>query len=221
MMRPSLSSLETLNLKDHRIITPLPSPVAPFLSDGSTTPSGGKRTHDFFGSPVTVLPPAVTHTVEPLSNLPSAIQNSPPRTKKTAPASLGLGDSPGPRRSLSMKVSGHGLPLDPPSRLPSLLPDSISSTPSTSRPPSPVFQKEAADDLNPGCMLNEEYTIVKRLGTGAFSKVVLAKRKGEKLPVAVKAISKSSIERNDRMKISVLREVEVLKVRFCSSIQGF
>jgi hypothetical protein len=209
MAKPMLS-LDTLNLRqsparEARFITPLPSPsdLSAFSTDGGTPTPGGKRTHDFFDSPVQVQPPA---KIDLLSPLPSAIQSSPPRLRKTVPSSLGLGDSP-VRRSVSLKVSGHGLPLDPPSRMPSLLP---SIDRSASRSVTLASAGEDWDDLEPGHALND-YTIVKRLGTGAFSKVVLARQQGQATAVAVKVIDRQTIERNDRMRISVSREVEVLK----------
>jgi len=70
-----------------------------------------------------------------------------------------------------------------------------------------------------------EYVVVRVLGKGAFSRVALA-RKGEgdkdkEKGVALKLIERGSCERNERMRISVLREVEVLKVRTPFSFEGF
>ena len=66
------------------------------------------------------------------------------------------------------------------------------------------------------------FTVVKLLGKGAFSRVALATRKGKEREidveggkagelVALKMIAKRSYEGNERMRISVVREVEVLK----------
>lgn len=66
------------------------------------------------------------------------------------------------------------------------------------------------------------YRIVRILGKGAFSRVALASRKGKEREVdptgppdelvALKMIARRSYEGNERMRISVVREVEVLKV---------
>lgn len=64
------------------------------------------------------------------------------------------------------------------------------------------------------------YEVVKVLGKGAFSRVALAKGKGrEDELVALKLIARSSYAGNERMRISVVREVEVLKVRFLRARQ--
>jgi serine/threonine protein kinase len=55
-----------------------------------------------------------------------------------------------------------------------------------------------------------DYLIARLLGKGAFSRVALAEKEGEQ--VALKLIERKSCEGNERMRISVLREVEVLKV---------
>ena len=58
------------------------------------------------------------------------------------------------------------------------------------------------------------YEVARVLGKGAFSRVALAKGKGrEGELVALKLIARSSYAGNERMRISVVREVEVLKVR--------
>lgn len=58
-----------------------------------------------------------------------------------------------------------------------------------------------------------EYKVVRVLGKGAFSRVALARKgEGTETEVALKLIERGSCERNERMRISVLREVEVLKV---------
>lgn len=86
-------------------------------------------------------------------------------------------------------------------------------------------------DTRVGSLLNGEYVVQRKLGDGAFSEVVLAERKRpllERPPspprslkrsrrdtlnnlVAIKVIDNNTCARNDRMRISVLREIEVLK----------
>ena len=77
------------------------------------------------------------------------------------------------------------------------------------------------------------FTVVKLLGKGAFSRVALATRKGKEREVdgdegekagelvALKMIAKRSYEGNERMRISVVREVEVLKVSRCVCVVDF
>lgn len=60
------------------------------------------------------------------------------------------------------------------------------------------------------------YRILRTLGRGAFSRVVLARREdgdGNEGSVAIKLMDRRTIDANPRMRISVVREVEVLKVR--------
>ena len=61
------------------------------------------------------------------------------------------------------------------------------------------------------------YRIVRTLGRGAFSRVVMARRAGTDETVAVKLLDRRTIGSNPRMRISVVREVEILKVRSLSS----
>lgn len=63
------------------------------------------------------------------------------------------------------------------------------------------------------------YEVVRVLGQGAFSKVVLGRwkgkgkgREGRAEVAALKLIAKKSYKGNERMRTSVVREVEVLKV---------
>lgn len=65
-----------------------------------------------------------------------------------------------------------------------------------------------------------EWEVVKLLGKGSFSRVALARSRSKKNVdskedelVALKMILRKSYEGNERMRISVVREVEVLKVR--------
>lgn len=99
----------------------------------------------------------------------------------------------------------------------------------------------------PGDRLGE-YTVERILGKGAFSRVALAtrrrvsptRRRGDALrtkgsegvqereeereveeeKVALKLVARSACEGNERMRISVLREVEVLKVRFAPTLSS-
>lgn len=78
-----------------------------------------------------------------------------------------------------------------------------------------------------------DFVVEKLLGKGSFSRVALAsRRKGkgkdsggererEGEMVALKMIARKSHEGNERMRISVVREVEVLKVRFCRFLRRF
>jgi hypothetical protein len=60
--------------------------------------------------------------------------------------------------------------------------------------------------------IGDGYYSLRSLGQGAFSRVVLAKRPGSNTVKAIKMIDKTTCDDNERMRISVVREVEVLKV---------
>lgn len=80
--------------------------------------------------------------------------------------------------------------------------------------PGPADDGEPAPE--PGDLLSE-YSVVRALGQGAFSKVVMGKWKGKQREghpdvAALKLISKKSYIGDERMRTSVVREVEVLKV---------
>lgn len=87
------------------------------------------------------------------------------------------------------------------------------------------------DDQNitphPGDMVGD-FQVVKILGEGSFSQVALATRRAkdaspriidEKELFALKMISKRGYDANDRMRISLIREVEVMKV--CSALHPY
>lgn len=86
-------------------------------------------------------------------------------------------------------------------------------------------EDEECPPVEPGERIGE-FEVHRLLGKGAFSRVALAQwkgkgregeqdeYKGERGVVALKLITRESYEGNDRMRISVEREVEVLKVRF-------
>lgn len=104
------------------------------------------------------------------------------------------------------------------------------------RPPSPVHEPEddTAPQLQHGDRLGD-FVIERALGKGAFSRVALARRsEAFERPrpktghartasrdggsdgglVALKLVRRKACEGNERMRISVMREVEVLKVRY-------
>jgi len=153
------------------------------------------------------------------------------------------------------------------------LQDTHSSKDSASSRQQQVSPTTPAQECEPGMVLKGRYEIVRQLGIGSFSKVVLAKclalgtsdsddaastrRNHHRMPsgpyptslargharsrsrqnlgteepdltnsdslVAIKLISRSHIKKNDRMRISIVREVEVLKVSRvpCSVCCGF
>jgi hypothetical protein len=87
------------------------------------------------------------------------------------------------------------------------------------------------DDQNitphPGDMVGD-FQVVKILGEGSFSQVALATRRAkdaspriidEKELFALKMISKRGYDANDRMRMSLIREVEVMKV--CSALHPY
>ena len=67
------------------------------------------------------------------------------------------------------------------------------------------------DDLQPGNALGTEHRVIRLLGQGAFSKVILAEPTNGQKPVAIKLVDRKTCQKNDRMRTSVMREVEVLK----------
>lgn len=101
------------------------------------------------------------------------------------------------------------------------------------RPREAADEMDLAPQLQPGESLGD-YVVERLLGKGAFSRVALARQK-EARPelqertgrartasrdggidggvVAIKLVKRKTCEGNDRMRISVMREVEVLKVR--------
>ena len=104
------------------------------------------------------------------------------------------------------------------------------------RPPSPVHEPEddTAPQLQHGDRLGD-FVIERALGKGAFSRVALARRSeafersrpktghartasrdggSDGGLVALKLVRRKACEGNERMRISVMREVEVLKVRY-------
>ncbi|SCV73528.1 BQ2448_7454 [Microbotryum intermedium] len=73
-------------------------------------------------------------------------------------------------------------------------------------------QNDESVPFKPGDMLGE-YLVERVLGKGAFSRVVLGRRRADgprAESYALKIISKKSYEDHERMRISVMREIEVL-----------
>ena len=274
--------------------------------------STGKASSSSTFQPLSNLPSAFRSEVLPLGHLSSNLQgkdhkrissNGSTSAIPTIPSLLGrhtvMSDSPlpSPTESISMKW-----PRMPPGRLPTLLGDDWSSVQDpgeaapvsspnihAASPPdnrnthaSTSIQKFSARECECGAILDEKYEVLRNLGIGAFSKVVLAKRmrlprseeppaasssspnhvKHKKLDsatsprdlgigharirsvgtslenrlqrgmsmqdtaqdwqkqtsttdedlVAIKLIDRNDILKNDRMRISIMREVEVLKV---------
>ena len=106
------------------------------------------------------------------------------------------------------------------------LPRSESPVPTDSRPASPLPSTLLHDpSIAEGQMLGTDYRIERALGQGAFSRVVLARRVADRGGAlegteaetrgdlfAVKLMDRKQCEANPRLKISVVREIEVLKV---------
>lgn len=139
--------------------------------------------------------------------------------------------------SPTVSLKARFLNFGPPSRFGTIdVIPSPSATPSTSSKSSIPIPKhpqdgnrshDEEDDDEPiphkGDEIGQDYVVEKVLGKGSFSRVVLGRRKKRKLKdgkeddadegvVALKLITRKSYTGNERMKISVLREVEVLKV---------
>lgn len=173
-----------------------------------------------------------------MSSLPTAVEapiRSGPRFPHFGPPSrLGTMDaSPSSAASSSTLIPNVG-PRTATPTTPSGM--SASGTPGNLTPVSPTTldwhgKPVSADDcppVVPGEWIGE-FEVVKVLGMGSFSRVALAKWKGKgraeeprRAPsgegevgvFALKLITRKSYQGNERMRISVVREVEVLKVRF-------
>ncbi|GAA6016884.1 hypothetical protein JCM10207_007836 [Rhodosporidiobolus poonsookiae] len=152
-----------------------------------------------------------------------------------SPASRPFPSQPQPPVQLSSGVTTPAsLPSTPqrPARTPHSS-DTPTSAPSRSRSPrkprAPPAAAEEDDDADlpvpqRGDRLGE-YAVERLLGRGAFSRVALARRRAERSErrgagggegqegelVALKLVARKTCEGNERMRISVLREVEVLK----------
>lgn len=116
---------------------------------------------------------------------------------------------------------------------------SLNEEPASFDPSLGQTQTSATSETDAGTILADRYEVLHTIGLGAFSKVVLAShlsddssvapanglretladnpKHGEVVAardtVAVKMISRAHIKKNDRMRISIVREIEVLKVR--------
>ncbi|BGP29768.1 hypothetical protein JCM10296v2_001514 [Rhodotorula toruloides] len=176
-----------------------------------------------FGSPSPVNFPS-----KPLSSLPTAVD--PPRSRfydlTTAPSSVASSSCSSSRRQF-VSLDEQPSPADSPPR-------SARSSGETPRSPSRQPQQQQLDevDSSPAVQVGDrlgDYVIDRLLGKGAFSRVALARMsKGKERAtgyartasrdagadgglVALKMIGKKGCESNERMRISVMREVEVLK----------
>lgn len=176
-------------------------------------------------------------TTEPLSRLPSARapKGHPPRQRQDYRATPNFA-SPSPRPStsssqLSSLASSSSSPprplFDSPQTSPATTP-SVASRPfpripspeppnsvpasSSSSPASPARGK--SQPIKPGLVLEGRFRIQSIVGSGSFSKVVRASRIGDESgpSIAIKMIHKASTQHNERMRLAVQRETEVLKV---------
>lgn len=199
-------------------------------SSPSPSPSHG------FASPT---PLALPH--KPLSSLPSAVEPGPrsrfldlgSRTNSPSPSAflnnfVALDDAPSP------SGSGATTPAGLPAHAPLRDHDMTDTGPVAPRLLSSPREEELAP-LRRGDRVGD-YVVERVLGTGSFSRVALARlAKGKDLEqrvlspsharapsrdagtdgglVALKLLLKKTCEANERMRISVMREVEVLKVR--------
>lgn len=205
---------------------------SPVDSPGSETPSRQLSRADSTSSShrLPSLPsfPSISTTISPrklfspsdaMSTLPTPVE-SPSSTPSRGARFLNFTRKFG---------TSNTLPHPLPSALNLAIPSPVEPLPSPSdeRFPgglSPDDESEADPAPKAGDTIGS-FTVVKLLGKGAFSRVALATRKGKEREiaagdegkagelVALKMIAKRSYEGNERMRISVVREVEVLKVR--------
>jgi hypothetical protein len=228
-------------------------------SSASFMPSGLGKTSTILESPLT----SPTETVssrwlkDPPSRLPTLLleQQRPPQSVSTpsTASSISTSISSSALRSANLPIEALSVTDDTPPR--------------TSRSTSDVSSATPMSECEPGNILKGRFEIIKHLGLGSFSRVVLARRltgsssdsddaaattrrHHSRMPsgpyptsiaaaasrnqarsksrnnsttsfydtqdsdelVAIKLISRSHIKKNDRMRISIVREVEVLKV---------
>lgn len=233
--RPILPQLDT------SFTSTSPEKVPPYSSTRrersiSTTSNGSSSTSNLFlpQKPLSSLPTAVedhsssnTFLVSPTnpSNARSRFLNHhhPPSYKDSPPPPIDL-SSLKKRNFLAPTDLSTATPRTPPSM--EELQKIIGGTTISSSAEEEDAKGELGRKEGPGSGDRVgEYVVVRVLGKGAFSRVALA-RKGEgdkdkEKGVALKLIERGSCERNERMRISVLREVEVLKVRTPFSFEGF
>lgn len=196
-----------------------PSPVAALRPRLAALETASLQTRH--GSPSPVNFPA-----KPMSSLPTAVDA--PRLRfydlTTAPSSVASSSRSSSRRQF-VSLDEQPSPADSPPR---------SARSSSEMARSPAAQQDEVES-SPAVQVGErlgDYVIERLLGKGAFSRVALARMgKGKERAakghartasrdagadgglVALKMIGKKGCESNERMRISVLREVEVLKVR--------
>ncbi|BGP22531.1 serine/threonine protein kinase [Rhodotorula toruloides] len=161
---------------------------------------------------------------KPMSSLPTAVDPPHSRFYDLAPAPSSVAS---PSRSASRRqfvsLEEQPSPADSPPRS-----TRSSGEMARSTPPSQLEESDSAPVVQVGDRLGD-YVIDRLLGKGAFSRVALArmsKGKGRAKGhartasrdagadgglVALKMIGKKGCESNERMRISVMREVEVLK----------
>lgn len=236
--------LDTLNLQDRGLspsevgdLTALPVSAEALSPENSSyvRSSGGKRTHDFFSS----TSASTSNSSRPTT--PSGTYNSVNNEQHEFLSAEPEADDPESQLSRSGSASAAlWIPIKPPSRYPSLLqkPTSssqrastasqqqpvhiprVSSPTSTTSPPKPrSIPHDDHENSMSGQVLAGKYHIHSLIGSGAFSKVVLASLlqplsdHNPSSPVAIKLIHKATTFQNQRMQLAVLRETEVLKAR--------
>lgn len=228
-------------------------------SSASFMPSGLGKTSTILESPLT----SPTETVssrwlkDPPSRLPTLLpeqqQSSQSVSTPSTASSISTSTTSSALRSANLPIESLSVTDDTPPR--------------TSRSTSDVSSATPMSECEPGNILKARFEIIKHLGLGSFSRVVLARRltgsssdsddaaattrrHHSRMPsgpyptsiaaaasrgqpriksrnnsttsfydtqdsdelVAIKLISRSHIKKNDRMRISIVREVEVLKV---------
>ncbi|KAK4701299.1 hypothetical protein P7C70_g4934, partial [Phenoliferia sp. Uapishka_3] len=229
MLSPTVSRLRGVPSFDLSQLPPAPSlpsqssefsSIAPFPTAPKPVLPAIKTTTREPSSPYSGSPPSsfFTSTSRPMSSLPSAVESN------FRPGARFLNHGPMSRfGTLDVPPTGSSTP----SRSGTSTPRGTSpGTSAGSRPITPAsWQGEEADEEDcPPVVEGEEvgdFEVVRVLGKGAFSRVALAKWKGkgkegeeprgEADLVALKLITRQSYEGNERMRISVVREVEVLK----------
>lgn len=210
---PERRAFQELALDDTDGIELAPSPTRPTLPALQTTHLRARvpSTLSPTGRPMTALPTPVDGPVAPASRGARFLHMAKGGASSTLAKPPPIDITAAQQQALSPVLSSSSLS---PSKLGAVKPPSP-LTPSMEDPPS-LIAGDDGDKLAPGDLLGE-YRIEKMLGKGAFSRVALGRRtvtdktSGGEL-VALKLIAVKSYEGNERMRISVVREVDVLKV---------
>ncbi|GAA5952419.1 hypothetical protein JCM10213_006674 [Rhodosporidiobolus nylandii] len=226
-----LSLASATSSPSHRPLSSLPTAVDPPFAVSPSSSASAARAARFlnFSSPSPASSPSTSH--RPPTTAPPVPQT---RVQRPFPVPSGattpLGEPATPQRK--ERASKSSSSFSTATATPSASHPHPPRSEHERRPDAEVgdgegAEKEELEDDGPPLPLRGdrigEYTVERVLGKGAFSRVALARPRRERAGgkdaaggggeglVALKLVARSACEGNERMRISVLREVEVLK----------